>query len=40
MLSLAAPFVLHTDAASVAVLMLAHVVAAAIVIPAIAARLR
>lgn len=39
-LSLAAPFVLRTDAASVAVLMLAHVVAAAIVIPAIAARLR
>jgi Family of unknown function (DUF6069) len=39
-LSLAAPFVLRTDAASVAVLMLAHLVAAAIVIPAIAARLR
>lgn len=39
-LSLAAPFFLHTDAASVAVLMLAHVVAAAIVVPAIAARLR
>jgi hypothetical protein len=39
-LSLAAPFVLHTDAASVAVLMLAHLVAAAVVIPAIAARLR
>lgn len=39
-LSLAAPFFLHTDAASVAVLMLAHVVAAAIVIPAVAARLR
>jgi uncharacterized protein DUF6069 len=39
-LSLAAPFVLRTDAASVAVLMLTHVVAAAIVIPVIAARLR
>jgi Family of unknown function (DUF6069) len=39
-LSLAAPFFLHTDAASVAVLMLTHVVAAAIVVPAIAARLR
>jgi Family of unknown function (DUF6069) len=39
-LSLAAPFILHTDAASVAVLMVAHVLAAAIVVPAIAARLR
>jgi Family of unknown function (DUF6069) len=39
-LSLAAPFILHTDAASVVVLMVAHVVAAAIIIPAIAARLR
>jgi hypothetical protein len=39
-LSLAAPFILHTDAASVAVLMLAHVVAAAVVVPAIASRLR
>jgi hypothetical protein len=39
-LSLAAPFMLHTDGASVAVLMLTHVVAAAIVIPAVASRLR
>jgi hypothetical protein len=39
-LSLAAPFVLHTDAASVAVLILTHLVAAAIVIPAVATRLR
>jgi hypothetical protein len=39
-LSLAAPFVLHTDAVSVAVLMLTHLVAAAIVIPAVATRLR
>ena len=39
-LSLAAPFLLRTDAASVVVLMLTHVVAAAVVIPAVAARLR
>jgi hypothetical protein len=39
-LSLAAPFVLRTDGASVAVLMLTHLVAAAIVIPAVASRLR
>ncbi|HEY6745746.1 MAG TPA: DUF6069 family protein [Mycobacteriales bacterium] len=39
-LSLAAPFILHTDAASVAVLMLTHVVAAAIIVPAVASRLR
>ncbi|HEV7658160.1 MAG TPA: DUF6069 family protein [Mycobacteriales bacterium] len=38
-LSLAAPFVLRTDAASVVVLMVTHVVAAAIIVPAVARRL-
>jgi Family of unknown function (DUF6069) len=38
--SLAAPFALPMDGVSIAVLVLTHVVAAAIVIPAVAARLR
>jgi Family of unknown function (DUF6069) len=38
--SLGAPWLLPTDAGTISVLMLAHVVAAAIVIPAVAARLR
>jgi hypothetical protein len=38
--SLAAPFALPMDGVSIGVLVLTHVVAAAIVIPAVAARLR
>ncbi len=38
--SLAAPFALPMDGVSIAVLILTHVVAAAIVIPAVASRLR
>jgi hypothetical protein len=38
--SLAAPFTLPMDGVSIAVLILTHVVAAAIVIPAVASRLR
>jgi Family of unknown function (DUF6069) len=38
--SLGAPWMLPTDAATISVLMLTHVVAAAIVIPAVATRLR
>jgi Family of unknown function (DUF6069) len=39
-ISLAAPFLLPLDAASIAGLVVAHVIAAAIVIPAVASRLR
>jgi Family of unknown function (DUF6069) len=39
-ISLAAPFTLPMDGVSIGVLVLAHVVAAAIVIPAVAGRLR
>ena len=39
-ISLAAPFLLPLDAASIAGLVVAHVIAAAVVIPAVASRLR
>jgi Family of unknown function (DUF6069) len=39
-LSLAAPFFLPVDGASIAALVVAHVIAAAIVIPVVASRLR
>jgi hypothetical protein len=39
-LSLVPPFLIHADAASVAVLVALHLIAAAIVVPAVASRLR
>jgi hypothetical protein len=39
-LSLVPPFLIHADAASVAVLLVLHLIAAAIVVPTLASRLR